>query len=110
MPEPQLIAALAEICAQVREESKMDFLDIQFAFPRDLRPRTVKTIERFEKGTTWPTDPQATVNAYAEATGVPAIELWQMAISNWRAAYPQAEGPRLPSIRPPRGRASEESA
>lgn len=92
MSEPQLIAALAEVCAQVREDATMDFLDIQFAFPREIRPRTVKTIERFEKGDTWPNDPQATVSAYSGATGIPAIELWQSAIDRWQAAQEKAEG------------------
>lgn len=93
MSEPSLIAALAEICATARTDATMDFLDIQFAFARESRPRTPKTIERFEDGTTWPTDPQATVAAYAEATGVPAWELWQMAIDRWRASEAEEPAP-----------------
>lgn len=37
------------------------------------------SISRFEQGTHWPANPDAFVGGYAEATGVPACELWRAA-------------------------------
>lgn len=37
------------------------------------------SISRFEQGTHWPMNPDSFVAGYAEATGVPACELWQAA-------------------------------
>lgn len=95
-PAPsRLISHLAAVCADARGDL-YDTLDVQVAFKREHRPRSVKTIERFEEGNTWPNDPQATVDAYADLTGIPSWELWQMAINQWKAAQAEDDDQNLP--------------
>lgn len=91
-----LIAALAAQCREAREDADAKHGDVFAAFDRENRPQTIKTVERFEEGLTWPRNPQATVDAYANLAGLPAWELWQMAIDRWQAAQAQASDAEQP--------------
>lgn len=42
------------------------------------------TISRFERGKSWPLDPDRVVAAYAEELRVDPIELWTAALDRWR--------------------------
>lgn len=108
-----LIAALAEECKTAREELGASHGDVFASFDRESRPQTIKTVERFEDGLTWPRNPQATVDAYANLSGVPSWELWQQAIDRWRLASQgedeDADPGRPPSRRPSPPRAPRSS-
>lgn len=90
MAVQRLIAALADTCRVAREDFGGSFGDVYAAFDRENRPKTLKTVERFEMGETWPRDPQATVSAYSALTGIPEAELWTTAIRDWQAAQAEA--------------------
>lgn len=103
MDPTRLIHHLAAVCRQARDGGGYDLLDVQFSFERERRPQTVKTVERFESGNVWPNDPQATVAAYSELTGIPEAELWTTAIRDWQAsqAEDQTDDQDLPPGRRP---------
>lgn len=50
------------------------------------------TLARFEKGISWPRNPETFVDAYADDLGISAIDLWEEAIRQWRAFREGGEG------------------
>ena len=54
--------------------------------PADIAARlrvSDSTVRRFERGLSWPTNPDATVQAYAAELGVDAKVLWARALELW---------------------------
>lgn len=95
-----LIQQLAATCVEAREAVKMEPLDVQLAFERELRPQTIKTIERFELGETWPREIEATVDAYAKLAGVDPADLWRRAIDRWQAELKRGEADQQMALPP----------
>lgn len=74
------------------------------------------TLARFEKGVSWPRNPETFVDAYADDLGISAIDLWEEAIRQWRAFREGGEGDpadiieSLVPLEDPAGSASKRAA
>lgn len=60
-----------------------------FHSPEVKQGQTITDWEEGEIG--WPRDPDDRVRAYSEVTGIPALDLWTMAIQDWRKAQANGE-------------------
>ena len=79
--------ALAVVCRQARDEGGYSRTEVAAKIKRGEQ-----SVSRFEQGIgKWNPQTGAMVAAYAELTGVPAWELWQMAINQWRQAPAASE-------------------
>lgn len=94
--------ALAVVCRQARDEGGYSRTEVAAKIKRGEQ-----SVSRFEQGIgKWNPQTGAMVAAYAELTGVPAWELWQMAINQWRQAPAASE----PDARNGRGTAASEGS
>lgn len=72
-----LLEKLAAVCRETRRESGRTQIEIATAVGVGH-----VTVSRFERAVRWPREIEALVEAYADASGVTARELWLRAIES----------------------------
>ncbi len=104
-PVDEMREALAVVCRQARDDGGYSRTEVAAKIKRGEQ-----SVSRFEQGAgKWNPQTGAMVAAYAELTGVPAWELWQMAIDRWKASQDEAQPPAgqtHPPDRMPSGRST----
>jgi len=70
-----LLAALADVCRERRQEAGLRVIDIAAAGHLDPA-----TIYQFERARRWPRDPQRMVEAYAAELGIKPGAIWREAL------------------------------
>ena len=87
--EHELLPSIAATCREYRQLTGLTYAHVAVHVARK-RGTGIKygvsesTLARFELARHWPEDPEAVVKAYAEATGIPALDLWDVALTRWR--------------------------
>ena len=93
MDEPQtrrLGESIRATCKKAREDAGLSYGRVATLHVPEIKQ--AQTIQQWEEGDIgdWPRDPEARVDAYADATGVPPAELWQRAIDRWKSSQHSA--------------------
>lgn len=84
MTDRQLLPYLGRVAREARETAGLTREQVAvLVITKRGRPVASTTILRFEHAQTWPQNPDATIAAYSDATGVATCELWERALREW---------------------------
>jgi transcriptional regulator with XRE-family HTH domain len=83
MSQPRTDVLMLRYLGQAAEEARVRADRLPAHIAARLRVSD-STVRRFERGLSWPTNPDATVDAYAAELDIDARELWARALELWR--------------------------
>jgi hypothetical protein len=83
--EDSMLYWLSRACTTARKTAKRRQVHVAASADVDQ-----STIARFERGVSWPRDPDKVVSAYAEDLDVEPVDLWQEAMRLWSESRSEA--------------------